>query len=278
MRTEADNRQRGVGSNALATSIVLVCSPINLDTAALTKVEFRRRIRAKLPKELKVLEGFNIPPVDVAQAAIGLGMAVFSQAKAVLNPDDSSMSVRDALIEINAALDEYLAEDEGSFDTDTRFAVTFLETYGYEERPYGDAEGLAVARNISVEGVVQAGILSAIGGKAQLLRREQLEDDWDPSQDDRLCVWEATQHLIRRLDAGGEASAAALLNQLKNVPGQGQLAANCRALAYRLYNHCEKTKQTEEARAYNGLVIAWPELQRLAASQASESAVQTSLI
>ena len=111
-----------------------------------------------------------------------------------------------------------------------------------------------------------------------MLRREQLDADWDPSRDERLCVWEATQHLIRRLDAGGEASAAALLGQLKNLPGQGELAANCRALAYRLYNHCEKTKQTEEARAYNGLVIAWPELERLATSQASESAVQTSLI
>ena len=99
-------------------------------------------------------------------------------------------------------------------------------------------------------------------------------DEWDPSQDDRLCVWEATQHLIRALDSGGEASAAALLSQLKNLPGQGELAANCRALAYRLYNHCEKTKQTEEARAYNGLVIAWTELQRLATSQASASAVR----
>ena len=126
--------------------------------------------------------------------------------------------------------------------------------------------------------VAQAGILSAIAGKAQLLRREQLDADWDPSSDDRLCVWEATQHLISALDSGGEASAAVLLAQLKNLPGHGELASNCRALAYRLYNHCEKTKQTEEARAYNGLVIAWPELERLAASQTSESPVQTSLI
>ena len=120
--------------------------------------------------------------------------------------------------------------------------------------------------------------MSAIGGKARLLRREQLEEDWDPFQDNRLCVWETTHHLIRRLDTGGESSAAALLAQLKNLPGRAEMAANCRALAYRLYNHCEKTKQTEEARAYNGLVIAWPELERLAASQSSESAVQTSLI
>jgi putative DNA methylase len=276
--TENKTRLVGMVNNALASSIVLVCQRRDSSAVILARNTFRRELRQCLPEAIKELERANIAPVDVAQAVIGPGIAIFSQAKAVLNPDDSPMSVREALVEINAALDEYLAEDEGSFDADTRFALTFYESYGYSERPYGDAEGLAVARNISVEGVAQAGILSAIGGKAQLLRREQLEDDWDPSEDDRLCVWEATQHLIRSLDSGGEASAAALLNQLKNVPGQGQLAANCRALAYRLYNHCEKTKQTEEARAYNGLVIAWPELQRLAASQASESAVQTSLI
>jgi putative DNA methylase len=216
--------------------------------------------------------------VDVAQAAIGPGMAIFSQAKAVLNPDDSPMSVREALIEINAALDEHLSQDEGAFDADTRFALTFFESYGYGERSYGDAEGLAIARNVSVEGVARAGILSAIAGKAQLLRREQLDDDWDPSSDARLCVWEATQHLIKCLESGGESSAAELLGQLKKVSGHGDLAANCRALAYRLYNHCEKTKQAEEARAYNGLVIAWPELERLAAAHSNETAVQASLI
>ncbi len=278
VRTELANRMIGSGANALASSVVLVCQRRDPSAAILSRNAFRRELRQRLPKAIKELEKANIAPVDVTQAAIGPGMAIFSQAKGVLNTDDSSMSVRDALIEINAALDEFLTEDEGSFDADTRFALTFFESYGYAERSYGDAEGLAVARNVSVEGVSTAGILSAIGGKAQLLRRDQLEDEWDPSQDDRLCVWEATQHLIRALDAGGEASAAALLSQLKNVPGQGELASNCRALAYRLYNHCEKTKQTEEARAYNGLVIAWPELQRLAAPQASQSAVQTSLI
>ena len=278
MRTELANRMVGSGTNALASSVVLVCQRRDPGAAILSRNAFRRELRQRLPQAIKELERANIAPVDVAQASIGPGMAIFSQAKAVLNPDDSSMSVRDALIEINAALDEYLAEDEGSFDADTRFALTFFESYGYQERPYGDAEGLAVARNVSVQGVTQAGILSAVGGKAQLLCRDHLDADWDPSQDDRLCVWEATQHLIRRLNSGGEASAASLLAQFKDLSGHGELAANCRALAYRLYNHCEKTKQTEEARAYNGLVIAWPELERLAASQASESAVQTSLI
>jgi putative DNA methylase len=271
---------RGMESNALATSMVLVCQRRDPSAAILSRNAFRRELRQRLPLAIKELEHANIAPVDVAQAAIGPGMAIFSQAKAVLNPDDSPMSVREALIEINAALDEHLSQDEGAFDANTRFALTFFESFGYSERPYGDAEGLAVARNISVEGVVRAGILRAAAGKAQLLRREQLDDSWDPAQDDRLCVWEATQQLIKQLETDGEAGAAALLLQLKNLPGQADLAASSRALAYRLYNHCEKTKQAEEARSYNGLVIAWPELERQssAASSAQSAPRQTSLI
>jgi putative DNA methylase len=232
----------------------------------------------ELPKSLKELERANIAPVDVAQAAIGPGMAIYSSAKAVLNPDDSPMSVRDALIEINTALDEYLSQDEGDLDADSRFALTFFESYGYTERDFGDAENLAKARNVSVAGVADAGILRSVAGKVKLLQRSELEDDWDPATDKRLCIWEATQQLIRRLEADGEGAAAALLSQFKQISGHGDLAANCKALAYRLYNHCEKTKQAEEARAYNGLVIAWPELERLASSQRTETTVQASLI
>ena len=280
MRTELAHRMIGAGANALASSVVLVCQRRDPGAAILSRNGFRRELRQRLPQAIKELEHANIAPVDVAQAAIGPGMAIFSQAKAVLNPDDSPMSVREALIEINAALDEHLSQDEGAFDADTRFALTFFESYGYSERPYGDAEGLAVARNISVDGVARAGILSAIAGKAQLLRREQLDDDWDPSRDDRLCVWEATQHLIKRLVSDGEDSAATLLLQLRNLTGHGDLPANCRALAYRLYNHCEKAKQAEEARAYNGLVIVWPILEQKASAIASSQStpMQTSLI
>jgi putative DNA methylase len=280
IRTEREGRTRGIESNALATSMVLVCQPRNPQASTLSRNIFRRELRQRLPQAIKELERANIAPVDVAQAAIGPGMAIFSQAKAVLNPDDSRMSVREALIEINVALDEYLSHEEGSFDADSRFALTFFESYGYNERPYGDAEGLAVARNISVDGVARSGVLTATAGKVQLLRRGQLDEDWDPSRDDRLSVWEATQQLIKRLETGGEAAAGDLLAQLKQVAGRGDLAANCRALAYRLYNHCEKTKQAEEARSYNGLVIAWPELERRAsaASSAQSAPLQTSLI
>ena len=205
---------------------------------------------------------------------------VYFDKNIVMNPDDSIMSVREALIEINASLDEYLSQDDGDLDPESRFALTYFESYGYEERDFGDAEGLAKARNISVAGVAESGILRSVAGKAWLLRREQLDDDWDPISDKRLCVWEATQHLIKRLEASGEGVAAELLLQLKNVSGHGDLAANCKALAYRLYNHCEKKKQAEEARAYNGLVIAWPELERLASASSTSSSAprQTTLI
>jgi putative DNA methylase len=266
MRTELANRMIGSGTNALASSVVLVCQRRLESALTLSRTDFRRQLRQELPHALKELERANIAPVDVAQAAIGPGMAIFSSAKAVLNPDDRPMSVREALIEINAALDEYLSQDEGDLDADSRFALTFFESFGYKERDFGDAEGLAKARNLSVAGVAEAGILRSVAGKVRLLPRSELPGNWDPTTDKRLCVWEATQQLIKRLESGGEDKAGELLLQLKSIAGHGDLAANCRALAYRLYNHCEKTKQAEEARAYNGLVIAWPELEKRAAA------------
>jgi putative DNA methylase len=272
MRTELANRMIGSGTNALASSVVLVCQRRQDSALTLSRTDFRRQLRQELPQALKELERANIAPVDVAQAAIGPGMAIFSNAKAVLNPDDRPMSVREALIEINAALDEYLSQDEGELDADSRFALTFFESFGYKEREFGDAEGLAKARNLSVAGVAEAGILRSVAGKVRLLPRAELPQDWDPASDKRLCVWEATQQLIKRLEADGEDKAGELLLQLKSIAGHGDLAANCRALAYRLYNHCEKAKQAEEARAYNGLVIAWPELEKRAAATSTAAA------
>ena len=125
---------------------------------------------------------------------------------------------------------------------------------------------------------MRAGILKAVGGRVQIIMRENLPENWDPITDNRLCAWEATQHLIKTLENKGELAAAELLNQLRIIPGQSDLATNCRSIAYRLYNHCEKTKQFEEARSYNGLVIAWPELERLAANNSNETTIQTKLI
>ena len=162
MRTEREARSIGIGNNALASSVVLVCCQKVNDSKNITRKEFRNKLKKKLPTVLTDLERSNIAPVDIAQASIGPGIEIFSQYKSVLNSDDSPMSVHEALLDINAALDEYLSKDDIELDIDTSFALTFFESFGYSERPFGDAEGLAKARNVSVEGIVKAGILKSV--------------------------------------------------------------------------------------------------------------------
>lgn len=258
IRTERKGRMREVGSNALATSVALVCRKRPADAATITRSDFRRLLRQELPSALKNLQHGNIAPVDMAQTSIGPGMAIFSRHKAVLEADGNIMSVRTALQLINQALDEFLAEQEGEFDSDTRFAVTWFDEHQFDAGPFGQAETLAMARNVSVAGVVEAGVVHSAAGKVRLLKRSELPEDWDPVEDKRLTVWEAAQHLIKRLEAGGEQEAAALLARL------GSTAEPARDLAYRLYQTCERKGWAEEARSYNGLVIAWPELEKLA--------------
>ncbi len=264
LRTELGNRMRGLGSNALASSVVLVCRDRKPGAESITRGEFRRSLRAELPSALRSLQQGNIAPVDVAQASIGPGMAIFSRHGNVLEPDGTPMSVRSALQLINEALDEYLNQQEGEVDSDTRFAVTWFESNQFNPGAYGDAETLAKARNVSVAGVKDAGILESSAGKVRLKKRDELPAGWHPAKDETHNVWEATQHLIKRLEGNGEQAAADLVNAL------GPTAEKARDLAYRLYSVCERKKWTDEARAYNGLVIAWPELERLA--QANRSA------
>lgn len=270
IRTERQGRSRDVGSNALATSVVLVCRPRG-EAATITRGDLRRALREELPRALRALQHAAIAPVDVAQAAIGPGMAAFTRCEKVLEADGSSMTVRAALQLINEVLDEYLAEGEGDYDADTRWALTWFEHHGYDDGPYGEAESLAKARNVSVRGVAEAGIIKSAAGKVRVLRREEMGSlDYDPAKDDRPTVWEYTQHLIRQLEHKGEAAAAGLLKKL------GPSRDVARSLAYRLYTVCERRKWAEEARAYNGLVVAWPELERLA-SHAGPEQPQTSL-
>jgi putative DNA methylase len=202
----------------------------------------------------------------MAQASIGPGMAVFSRYKEVLEADDTPMSVRQALRIINAELDEYLARQEGDYDSYTRFAVTWFRQHQFDAGKYGEAEVLATARNVAVQGVVQAGILEARGGNVRLLKRAELPPDWDWWTDQRPTIWEGTQHLIRRLEGEGEDSAARLTKHL------GGYADMARDLAYRLYQICERNKWAEEARAYNGLVVAWPALVSIAGTLPYETA------
>jgi len=256
--TENASRLRGQGSNALASSIVLVCRKRPSDAPTTTRADFRRLLRQELPAALKALQHGNIAPVDMAQASIGPGMAIFSRHAKVLEADGTLMSVRTALQLINQALDEFLAEQEGEFDPDTRFAVTWFETRAYESGAFGEAETLAKARNVSVAGVAESGILQSGAGKVRLLRRAELPESWNPAKDKRLSIWEATQHLIKTLEEKGEQAAADLKRSL------GAKAGPARDLAYRLYTTCERKKWTDEALAYNGLVVAWPELEKLA--------------
>ena len=259
MRTERGNRMVAIETNALASSIVLTCCSRPVDAAMATRREFLNALKHELPNAMKKLQSGNTAPVDLAQAAIGPGMAVFSRFSKVVESDGEAMTVRSALTLINQVLDEVLAEQEGEFDSDTRWAVSWFEQHGVQEGPYGVAETLSKAKNTSVQGLVDAGVVTARGGKVKLLARNEMPEDWDPITDTRSTCWEATQHLIRRLQHDGEQAAAELLSRLG-----GDYGERARDLAYRLYSICERKGWAQEALAYNSLVIAWSEIGKLA--------------
>lgn len=269
MRTEMSNRAIGMGTNALASSIVLVCNPRAVDAPIVTRREFANVLRSELPDAIKHLQSGNVAPVDLAQASIGPGMAVFSRYRQVVNADGSPMSVRESLQMINQMLDESLSEQEADFDSETRFAVRWFDQYGMAEGPFGDAETLAKAMAVAVSGVVEAGILASKAGRVRLLKREELNADWNPRSDQRSTIWECTHHLIRSLETGGEPAAAELLADIQQAKGSeaGEVA---RELSYRLYSTCERKSRTAEAISYNGLVISWPEISRMARDHKSK--------
>lgn len=259
MRTEyTGNLKKNVG--ALASSIVLVCRKRGQSSGMTTRREFLKSIKEELPSALKNLQRGNIAPVDLAQAAIGPGMAIFTRYARVLESDGSPMSVRTALTLINQALDEVLAEQEGDFDSDTRWALAWFEQFGVDEGPFGEADNLSRAKNTAVSALEQAGIVKSRGGKVRLLSRQELPKDWDPMGDKRLTIWEITQHLIRSIDDLGEEGAARLVSKL------GGVAETARDLAYRLFSVSERKGWAREALAYNSLVVSWPEITRLAIS------------
>ncbi|HPC90513.1 MAG TPA: hypothetical protein PKY93_09355 [Methanothrix sp.] len=269
MRTELTNRSASLGTNALASSIVLVCRPRPDDAPIGTRKEFLSALRRELPEALRQLQKGSIAPVDLAQAAIGPGMAIFSRYSKVLEADGSPMRVRTALQIINQHLDEYLSEQEGEYDPDTRWALSWFEQYGMNDGPFGDAETLSKAKNTSVIGMVEAGILRAGAGWVRLLGREEMDASWDPKSDRRLTVWEATQHLIRALETEGEVGAADLQQQL------GGLAQSARDLAYRLYSICERRGWSQEAQVYNSLVAAWPTLKELEKAREAQRSLES---
>ncbi len=198
-------------------------------------------------------------------------MAVYTRYANVLDAEGKRLSVRGALALINQTLDEVLAEQEGDFDADSRWALAWFEQSGFVEGEYGVAETLSKAKNTSISGMVEARIVASKGGKVRLLRPDELPADWDPETDPRLTAWESVHHLVRVLEAGGENPAAELVAKL------GSEAEIARELAYRLYTLCERKKRTQEALSYNGLVQSWPEIIRLARDGAKSQPSQTQL-
>ena len=262
MRTELANRMRGLGSNALANSVVLVCRKREDSAETISRAEFLGALKRELPPAIEELQKANISPADMPQSAIGPGMGIFSRCKAVLEADDSPMTVKTALQLINRELDEYLGGIQGAFDADTRFAVTWFEQNGLATGDYGIANSIATARGISVDSVKHAGIVDSAAGKVRILKRDEIEAGWDPAADAHLTVWECCQHLIRELEQGGEQAAALLLRKI----GQDHADA-AKDLAYCLYDICaNKRRDAGEAASYNGLIAVWPELTRQAAA------------
>jgi putative DNA methylase len=268
IRTENKSRLRAMNANALASSVVLACRPRAIDAALETRGGFVAALRSELPGAVRILQQENIAPVDLAQSAIGPGMRIFSRYARVVEADGSTMPVRTALLIINEILGEVLSEEEAELDPDTRFALTWFEQFAHNPGPYGDADVLARAKDTSVAGVVESGIVVSRDGKVRLLERNELDDVWSPLTDTRSTVWEATQHLIGKLNES-ESAASHLLATL------GGLGARARQLAYLLFGVCERKGWADEAIAYNGLITAWPELSRLAASGPQEVGQQT---
>jgi putative DNA methylase len=232
---------------------VLVCRPRPDDAPSTSRRAFVDALRRELPAALKNMQSGNIAPVDLAQASIGPGMAIYSRYSKVLEADGSPMSVRAALGLINQELDTYLAEQDGEIDVDTRFAVSWFDQFGFNEGEFGLADVLARAKNTSVAAAESAGLVQAGRGKVKLKHWTEYDPgSWNPQEDHRPTIWEATHHLIERLNSHGETGSAELMSKMPP-----DMAAEARTLAYRLYSICERKGWADHARDYNALVISW---------------------
>ena len=268
VRTERSARTIGLGANALASSIVLVCRKRPEDVPPITRREFVARLRSELPDALRKIREGGVGPVDVTQAAIGPGMGIFTAASRVLEPDDTPMTVRTAIALINQVRDEISGEEATSYDADTRFCIDWFEAFGMDEGKSGDAITMAQAYDIGIDDLQNAGVFSAQGGAARLLRRDELPADWNPHADKRLTDWECAQHLARMLEspAGGVEAAARLYSEMG--PERSEAA---RMLAYRLYDICERKGRSAEAQVWNMLAQEWPALESTLSRMAEES-------
>jgi putative DNA methylase len=252
LRTENDSRMVSQGTNALASSIVLVCRKRESSASTISRRDFLRELKEELSEAVDVMiggaEGISpVAPVDLAQAVIGPGMAIFSKYSAVLEADGSPMTVHTALTLIN----RMLTEGGDDFDADTQFCLAWFDEQGWSSGSFGNANTLAQAKATSVDGVAQAGVIESGAGKVRLLKPAEYEADWNPKEDNRTPVWEALHQMIRMLQSQGESASGALLAQMP------ERAEPIRSLAYRLYTLCERKGWAEEARGYNELITSW---------------------
>jgi putative DNA methylase len=264
VRTEGATRLIAADTNALASSIVLVCRHRDATASPLTRADFLRALRREMPEALAEIRRAGVGPTDIQQAAIGPGIGIFTRYAQVLNTDGTPMLVKDALKLINQVREEITSTGDADYDSETRFALDWFAAKGFDKGKSGDAIVMTNAVNVSLNGMNAAGFFEARGGDARLLKRNELPDDWDPPADGRSTVWEACQHLVKRLSAedGGVDAAAALYNRL------GALADPAHALARRLYDICEQRQWASEGRAYNQLHQEWDVIEKRAAALA----------
>ena len=258
MRTEMANRSIASGTNALASSIVLVCRKRPADAPQTTRRNLINALRRELRPALKKLQDSNIAPVDLAQSAIGPGMGVFSRFKQVLEADGTPMSVRSALKIINEEIDLYFNEQVGDMDSASRFCVDLYTQYAYNEIKYGEAEILATAKSTSIPMMASHGILYAKAGIVHLVERGELPEKVDSGEQ---CIWLLTQQLTHAMAKGGIEACAKILVDIFGSNGE-----RAKDLAYRLYTIAERKNWANEAYAYNALVVAWPDIQARAAA------------
>lgn len=256
-----DRRMIGQGTNAVATYVAMVCRPRTENASVTTLNEFSRALRRGLSARVRDLQAASILPIDLAQAAMGPGMQIYSRYRAVLDQAGSPVGVEQALRVINASLAEVLDEQEGELDAESRFASRWWDQHGWASAPYGEADKVARPLGISVDDVIRAQVASSVGGKVRLRGLEELNPDWTPSSDSQPTAWEAVHHLVNRLvDRGGELEAAGLLAEL------GTLQDPAMELAYRLHEIAARRGRATDQERYNALISSWAELVKLSSS------------
>jgi putative DNA methylase len=258
VRSELANRMIGNSSNVLASSIVLACRPRSESAEASTRRGFLNALKAELPNALRELMQGAIAPVDLAQAAIGPGIAVFSRYSRVREADGKDMPVRDALLLINATLDEVLNEQESDFDPYTRFCVKWYKQFGWKEESSGTAVQLARSSDTSISALERGGAFQAKAGKAKLISPTVLSTsaEWDPATDDSLSIWECVVRLAGIMNREGADAVAKLINPVEARVGLDAV----KELGFLLFHEAEKKGDTKDAILFNGLVGAWGDL------------------